>query len=424
MRNFKLTRNPFLLFSPFLVFFILLVIKQHTDAMEGDESGYLYFANNLLQGFYSPPAPDINLWWGPGYPILLMPFVALGLPLICITLMNAVFQYLSIVFLFKALVHFMDYRKSLLFSLFWAFCYSSYQYISLIITESFTIFLVSLLIFSIVNAFNKYMNLYLYLSGFILGYIALTKVIFGYVILILLLGSVLMWIKNRNVKNYRISVLIMLLAIATTMPYLLYTYNLTGRILYWGNSGGMSLYWMSTPFENEYGSWYNESLTTKSINTDIKGTTTALLRLNHQKDIDEVLKYKGVQKEDKYKKIAINNIKTHPKKYITNIIANISNMLFGFPNTYTFERPILKIWYFSILYTLMLFCSIPTIINWRKISYSIRFLLVFAFIYLGGSSLVSVYNRQFVIIVPLLLFWIAYIIHNSITIKINFETRV
>jgi len=186
----------------------------------------------------------------------------------------------------------------------------------------------------------------------------------------------------------------------------------------------MSLYWMSTPFENEYGSWYNESLTTKSINTDIKGTTTALLRLNHQKDIDEVLKYKGVQKEDKYKKIAINNIKTHPKKYITNIIANISNMLFGFPNTYTFERPILKIWYFSILYTLMLFCSIPTIINWRKISYSIRFLLVFAFIYLGGSSLVSVYNRQFVIIVPLLLFWIAYIIHNSITIKINFETRV
>ncbi len=420
MKIFKLTRNPFLLFSPFLILFILLVITQHSDVMQGDESGYINFANNLLQGFYSPPAPDINLWWGPGYPILLMPFVGAGLPLIYITLLNAVFQYLSIVLLFKAMLYFVDDRKAILFTLLWAFCYSSYQYLYVIYTEAFTIFLISLLIFSIVKAFNTHLKTYLIFSGLILGYIALTKVIFGYVILLLLAGSILLWIRHRNVLNYRKSALIMIIAFTTTIPYLFYTYNLTGRLFYWGNSGGMSLYWMSTSIENEYGNWNNETFTANHIDSDAAGTTTCL-KLNHQKEIDEVKKHKGVQKDDAYKKIAINNIITNPTKYLKNIISNISNMLFGFPNAYTYQRPLLKIWYFSILYTLILFSLLPTLINWRKLSFSIRFLFIFTFIYLGGSSLVSVSSRQFIIIVPVLLIWIVYIIDQSITFKINFR---
>lgn len=421
MKDFKFTKNPFLLFSPFLLLFIVMVFKQTNPAMEGDESGYIYFATNLLHGFYSPPSPDINLWWGPGYPILLMPFVAFDLPKITITLLNAIFQYLSIVFLFKALLQFIDFRKALVFSLFWAFCYSSYQYMSIAYTESFTAFLISLLVFAIVNAFRDRMNRYLILSGFLIGYIALTKVIFGYVFLILLVGSLVLWIINRKAPNFKKSIIIMLIAFITVIPYLSYTYNLTGRLFYWGNSGGMSMYWMSTPFENEYGNWVNETFTVKGLDRDKEGTPSEFLKSNHQKDFDEIMKYKGIQKDDMYKEIAVNNIKTHPTKYIKNIITNISNILFGFPISYTYQIPLIKVWYFSILYSLMVFCLIPTIINWGKISFSIRFLLVFAFIYLAGTSLVSGGNRQFVIIVPLLLFWIAYIIHNTIDIKFKFQ---
>jgi hypothetical protein len=388
--------------------------------MKGDEGGYIMFAQNLLHGFYSPPAPNINLWWGPGYPIFLTPFIAFHLPLICITLMNAVFQYLSIVLLFNTFLKFLEFRKAMLFSLFWAFCYSSYTYLSAILTETFTIFLISLLIFSVVNAFNNLSKKYLCLSGFILGYIALTKVIFGYVILILLFGSIILWIKNKKNNDYRLSALMLLISFITVTPYLIYTHNLTGKLFYWGNSGGMSLYWMSTPYDNEYGNWVNESFTSNHKDGDI-ANSTALLKLNHQKDIDEVTKYKGVEKDDAYKKIAINNIKSHPKKYIKNIIANISNLLFGFPaDSYTFQRPLLTIWYFSILYSLMVFSLLPTIINWRKILFCIRFLLIFSFIYLGGSSLVSVGNRQFIIILPVLLFWVGYIINNSMKVKIKF----
>lgn len=116
MRTARLMRNPYILFSPFLLLFMIYVSLFHTDLMEGDEGGYIELAKNLLNGFYSPPPPDINLWWGPGYPILLMPFVFLKLPLICITLLNTIFQYLSIVFLFKALIKIVDFNKALLFS--------------------------------------------------------------------------------------------------------------------------------------------------------------------------------------------------------------------------------------------------------------------------------------------------------------------
>jgi 4-amino-4-deoxy-L-arabinose transferase-like glycosyltransferase len=422
MVRFRLQQNPYLLFSPFLLLFIILVFRFYNPAMEGDEGQYISLAQNLLKGFYSPPSPDINLWNGPGYPIILMPFIAMRLPLISITLMNAIFQYLSIVLLFKTLIQFVSFRKAIFFSFFWAFCYSSYPFMYKILTETFTIFLISLLIFLLVNAFNSQNKKYIYLSGFIIGYLTLTKIIFGYVLLILFIGSVLLWIRNRKLMNYRRSALIMIIALATTVPYLLYTYNLTERLFYWGNSGGMSLYWMSTPFENEYGDWNNETFTANLDDADIAGSTTHL-KINHLKDIDEVSKYTGVEKDDAYKRLALENIKTHPKKYFKNIISNISRAVFGFPGSYTYQRPLLKIWYSSILFSLIIFNLLPTFLNWKRVTYSIRFLFVFVFLYLGISSLVSIGNRQFVVVIPLLLIWIAIISQKSISIRLKFDSQ-
>ncbi|MBK7212890.1 MAG: hypothetical protein IPH88_06260 [Bacteroidales bacterium] len=100
----RIIKNPYLLFSPFLIAFVIFVIINHPHGNEGDSERYLMYAKNLLHGFYSPPAPNIELINGPGYPILLMPFVALGLPYLCITLLNAVMYYLSIVVLYKSLM--------------------------------------------------------------------------------------------------------------------------------------------------------------------------------------------------------------------------------------------------------------------------------------------------------------------------------
>ena len=114
-----------MLFLPFLLFYIALVLILPTHGTTGDENRYLMFGQNLIHGFYSPPYIDIGD--GPGYPILLMPFLALGLPLICVTLLNAVLYYMSVILLFKALQQVVSFPTALICSLFWACFYNSYE---------------------------------------------------------------------------------------------------------------------------------------------------------------------------------------------------------------------------------------------------------------------------------------------------------
>src|SRR4051812_36700485 len=75
----RLAHMPFVLFLPFLLIYGVGVALGSGRPLHGDEPGYLSYAANLSHGYYSP-ANDVLLWWGPGYPIVLLPFVALGLP--------------------------------------------------------------------------------------------------------------------------------------------------------------------------------------------------------------------------------------------------------------------------------------------------------------------------------------------------------
>jgi 4-amino-4-deoxy-L-arabinose transferase-like glycosyltransferase len=411
LKKIRITKNPYLLFLPFLLIYLIFIIL-NTTANKWDEPRYLIYAYNLLHGFYSPPAPDVDLISGPGYPILLMPFVALHLPKISIVLMNGVFQYLSIIFLFKTLQQFVSFKINLIFSLFWGCYFNVLEYIALIYTESFTIFLISLLIFFLMKGFNTD-NLieakkYQVLSGIVIGYIALTKLIFGYVLLLMLIGSILIWISKRSAVNYRRAVIILLIAFASFAPYLIYTYNLTGRIFYMG-TGSDNIYWMSTPYKHEYGNYFTPD-------------TLDSLKLLHQKDLEEINKYTGVERDDAYKRFAINNVKSHPIKFIENCFSNVGRILFNYPYAYTFQKPatLLRFPFNGLIVVLTLFGLVPTFINWRKIIFPMRFMLFFALLYLGGSIFGSAETRMFVMVVPILLIWIAYVFQKSMKIKLKF----
>ena len=427
MKITRITKNPYLLFSPFLCFYILYILFFPPDfGRYTDEMRYLQFAQNLIHGFYSPPAPDIDLTNGPGYPLLLSPFVAMGLPFIYMTLLNAVFYYLSIILLFKALKQTVELNIALIFSCFWACYYVAFQNLNTILTETFTFLLISLLIFSLVKVFktdnHKEAKRFIFLAGFTIGFIILTKMIFGYVLLLMLLGYIVFWIIDIKNVNYRKGIYILLIAFVTVIPYLIYTYHLTGRIFYWG-SGSDSLYWMSTPYKGEYGDFkYDLTLNTVALgNYNIPGSDDTL-RVHHGKDFEEISKFKGIERDDAFKRIAINNIKSHPLKFAENWIYNLGRLVFHYPFSYAVQRPkiLLVLPINGIVFTLILFCLIPTFINWRKISFPVRFLLLFCFIYLGGSSLVTGFVRMFTIVVPIMLFWFAYIIQNSLVIKIKF----
>jgi hypothetical protein len=423
----KYLKQPWCLFIPFLFLYVIIAIKFHNANLEGDEARYVSFAKNLLHGFYSPPMPNINLWNGPGYPIIIAPFLALNLPMLAITMMNAVFQYLSVLLLFIALKHVVNYKMALIISLFWGMYYPAFVLINMIYTESFSMFLISALLLCIVKAMGeRYSMKYLILGGFVLGFLALTKVVFGFVLLIMLLLYAALWLLNRHKIFYKKATLILLFAGITVVPYLVYTYHLTGKVFYWGNSGGMSLYWMSTLDKQEFGDWKDVDLIEsgkQETDLTLRPDEFAQLKLNHQSDFDQILKFKGTQRDDAFKKIAIQNIKRKPFKFIKNCFANIGRLLFDFPYSYKYEGigTLLKMPPVIIAVLLMLFSIIPTIINWRKIPSGIQFVVLLLFLYLGESVLLSAYSRQFYIIVPMILFWTAYVFQKIVKIKLQFD---
>ena len=425
-------RNPYLLFSPFLLLYVIVILILQVNVLTGDEFRYVYFADNMLHGFYSPPAPYVDIPNGPGYPILLVPFRLLHLPLLSMKLINALFQYLAVVFLFKSLIQVVSFRKALIFSLFLGCYYITFRVMSIIYTEIFALFLISLLAYLLMRAFNsEKTRKYVVLSGLVMGYIALTKVIFGYVLLCMLIGTLLLWILNRNL-NYKKGLVIILIAFATTSPWLIYTYSLTGRTFYWTSVGGNNLYWLSSPYQNEYGNWYSDIRTggdsSTQVHEDLKFFVPGgidSLEQHHWADYMEINKYYGVERDDAYKRFTIRNIKSHPAKYIQNCVSNVGRMLFDYPYSFFPQTPglLLRLPPNGIIALLALFCLVPTFLNWRKIIYPLRYIFLFASLYFGGNILGSADIRMFILICPMVLLWIAYIMQKTVKIQMRFNTN-
>ncbi|MEL4457162.1 glycosyltransferase family 39 protein [Lutimonas vermicola] len=431
MRSIKFPKNPYVLFFPFLILYIIYVSVFSRDVNYGDQGMYLKWAEYLLTVDFKEPLNDNgSIPNGPGYPIILIPFVLFKLPLICITLLNALLYYFSIILIFKSLQLLVQQRIAVLTSLFWAFYINSFISMRAISPEVFTSFLVALLTYSVVKTFTSIevekVKKYLIISGITLGFIILTKVIFGYVVYFLLFGSVILWLINKKSANLSRVLMILLISIGLTIPYLTYTYYHTGKIFYWATSGGVNLYWMSTPYEGEYGSYISfESLKQKSTfeQNGIYVYNDSNIS-NHLKVWEEIENYNRIQQDDKLKSIAINNIKKHPVKFLQNWISNVGRILLNNPYSYNLQKP--RSLFFTplngIIIVLLLFSLVPTYKYWHKINFGIRFLILFSLVYLGGSTLGSAESRMFAITAPVLLLWIAFILQNTIKINLKFNT--
>src|SRR5262249_14819408 len=88
---------------PLLVLYIIVtLIKPPSNVPIADEARYLNFSQNLTHGYYSPTnSADIDLWFGPGLPIVLIPLVAIGAPLTLIRLTGPLFLFLAVVMFYR-----------------------------------------------------------------------------------------------------------------------------------------------------------------------------------------------------------------------------------------------------------------------------------------------------------------------------------
>ena len=445
LKNSKLKECPFLLFIPFLIFYVILILIFAQTANYGDENRYLKYATNLIHGFYSPAGSFLDLGNGPGYPLIITPFVALQLPLIWIKLTNAVFYYFSIVLLFKSLIRIVSFNSALIISVIWALYPNTFEELPYVLPEVFASSLIPLLMFSLISAFNEdkakktYNYKYIIVSGLTFGYLALTKPIFGYVLLFMIGGATLLWLITKRNENFQKSFFVLAIAFIITIPWLTYTYHMTGKVLYWSSFGGNNLYWMSSPYENEYGDWSPYPFSYNEIQ-QVDGTLEKVKSL-HQKDFEQIFKskeaqelyikngkvygnpYTGVIQDDTLKQIAYRNIMAYPFNFIENCISNAGRIIFNYPSAYTLQKPstLKRLPVNGTILVFAAFSFVITLLNWKRILFPLRFLLFFALLYFGGSLLGSAGPRMFTLIVPILLFWIAYIFQRSIKVKVKFQ---
>jgi|SRR6185503_9185198 len=418
----KLLRNPYIFFLPFFFLYVYVIVINKWPTLYGDEIRYADFAWGILHGYYSPPPPHINLWNGPGYPLLIAPFMAMHIHALYITLLNAVFQYLSVVFLYKALKTITSNKTALIFSLLLAVYPNNLSILPILYTEAFTGFLVSSFIFSATLCYQRKNMWYGLLAGFILGYLVLTKVIFGYVLFIALAVCLVLLLFKKEKAYYLRPFYILLTALALTLPWLAYTYHITGKAFYWGDSGGMSLYWMSSPYDNEYGDWKLPELTNHQYPISFKSAETdVILKKNHSKEMAFILKHDELQQDELFKQAAFRNIRQHPFKFAQNYYYNCSRMLFNFPYSYSYQDSAVigNILRGSLILWASVLGLISTLLNWRRILWPVKFALAVTGLYLLLSGALSAYPRQLDVVVPVLLFWLGFLFANMQ--KLNFK---
>lgn len=398
-------------FLPLLIFYAVIVVFAASDKFWGDERRYIMYANNLLNGYYSP-RNEINLWNGPGYPIILMPFAKFKLPWLAAKLLNPLFLFGAILYFYHTLRSYMNEKSAIFYSyllgIYPPFC----RYIHMLLTEQLAIFLICGFLFHFCKLCRKETVLFsqLFIASLYLGYLALTKVFFGFVILSGLMIFLFLYLWQKRDAFKRIF-LVYLFALLFCVPYLLYTYTVTNKIFYWGNAGGISLYTMSSPYEDELGGLRIKNLYKSK---------------NHQKFFKELQKksHSAIQRDSELKKQAVRNIINNPAKYLKNWMANIGRLLFNYPYAYDHQK--LSTYFYLIpnmfLVVFCILCLYPSFVRSDLIPFEIYLLCLFALISFGGSSLIFAEGRYLSPLVPIFVLWISFTLTRIVKIEMALKS--
>jgi Dolichyl-phosphate-mannose-protein mannosyltransferase len=287
----------------------------------GDEPSFLHYAHNLLHGTYATPGSgDATrfLWHGPGLPALLTPFVALHVPLPAMRLTGPLLLFLTIILFYRLL----RLRLSHGWALAGAWLLGLYAPFGEIVGPLHKEPLALLLLVAALLGAARYLEHgragQLALAGLSLAGLAMTRLEYGWVILALLVLAGPWALLSRRLDARR-ALSICGLAIAGCVPWLLYTYALTGHVLYWGNSGGLSLYWMA-PHDDQLGAWHG-------VHTVFSQAALAPFRpfFRHVETLAPL------QRDLAFEHAAIAGIERNPAGYGLNLLANAARSCFAAP---------------------------------------------------------------------------------------------
>jgi hypothetical protein len=155
-----------------------------------------------------------------------------------------------------------------------------------------------------------------------LAYLAMTRLEYGWVLIGSLLVCGVWWLFTRGTVARR-GVAMMAVAVVLCVPWLAYTQHLTHKTLYWGNSGGLSLYWMASPFSKDLG----EPHTVHEVFTNPN-------LAKNRPYFRGIAQLDAVSHDTRLTKDAVKRIKKHPGRYAERLVFNFSRFWFRAPFSY------------------------------------------------------------------------------------------
>ncbi len=416
------------LFLPLFVFYLLFIGISSKSHVRGDEPRYLRYATNLTNGFYANP-DDLEFISGPGYPLFLAPFVAVGLPLKGMHLLNAFLLIGAIWFFFQTLSLYLPRKHAFWVSYLLGLYPFTLQYITYAYSEALSILLSTAFIYfyCVHSRQEKFLSRELIWGILALGFLILTKVIFAYVAIGFSLAGVFFGLLFK-VKAGRSAALMGLGAFVMCIPYLVYTYSLTGKTMYWSTSGGQQLYFHASPFEHEWGNWYSDYVVWHpEVEPKTEVFTFKELSKNHI-DFYKTLPYRTtdsatvtLERDLMFKEKAKEYMQAYPKAFIKNTIASLVRLFFNFPRSYTRQHLGTAKYVFVNMFLVvgMLLSIYPALTSWKKIPAEIWALTLFLSLFIGGLSLLNGWPRHLIPVLPIFLLYLAFIYTHIVDIRIN-----
>lgn len=380
----------------------VLAVVAHSDGFIWDEGRYVEYAKNLAQGFYaSDDNPDFTN--GPGYPFVLYPIAAADLSLVFARLLNAVFVAAACWLVWATVRHYAGHGWAVVAALFVALHPSLLRLGPFIMTEPLAVFCIATFAWSFCKAIRSSGIDWkaILVAAFALGWLMLTRVFFGPVIMATTIIAVLLWLLAKWMRRSISRALIILgLAFAMCIPYLAYTQAKTGRFLCWSTNSGELHYWLTSHNEGENGHWFSSEAV----------FTRPELKVNHETFYRKLLTMRVLDRDEAFKQKAREQFRSAPLKVAYNWACNVSRLVLGFPRAFEAEelRTVVLVVFNGVLFLALAAGMIMAVTRPGAVPSELWLLALMAAVYLGGSTLAPSLPRYLLPVLPLLVPTVAY----------------
>lgn len=424
-----LHRAGLLLIATVFVVHTVLAVLRHSTQPVWDEGRYLECALHLLgKPIDTFDASDfVN---GPGYPLVLVPFVALVpdlqqaiiderllesvTPLLFARLLNAFLMAGAALLVWLTLRHYAHPLWAMAGAA-WIGFHPALLWVSFaLMTEPLSVFCVSGFAWAFCQALRRPerpLKWLLAAAGF-LGWLTLTRVFFGHVIVATGGLCVVAYPLFRAWRPaLRRTLFVLAGALLICAPYLHHTWKTTGGFPVWSTNSGELLYWMTSHNPGENGHWFSYE----------DAQTHPDLAANHADFFREALAKPVAEREAMFKQRAMDHLRTDPQAFVHNWLCNLSRLAFGFPRSFQAEelRSVLLVLLDGPVIVVALIGGLIALRFWRCFPVELWLLAAMAAIYLGGTSLASSLPRYFVVIAPWVMIPAITVLHRHLRVALR-----